>query len=100
MSKRTKTTQDIPSVTNSGLKVAPYSNTSRFMELHKLDYKRSNLLNKIKKSERDMKNMKRNLSIIESDIAKLMSKVEIKSEEVAAIDPEANDSHKAQLLKY
>ncbi|MEO1253858.1 MAG: hypothetical protein AAFY41_03090, partial [Bacteroidota bacterium] len=79
MNNRAKTSQDIPSIANSGLKVAPYSNSSRFMELHKLDYKRKNLLSKLEKAEKEIRSIKRNIGIIDHDIASIISKVDVQT---------------------
>lgn len=101
MSTKAKTVQDVPSITNSGLKVAPYSNTSRFMELHKLDYKRNNLLNKLEKSERDIRNVKRNLEAVERDILEMMGKIDLEvTNEGKQIKNETAAQQKKQLLKY
>ena len=66
-----KTANDIPSLGNLGLKVAPRSTTNRYMELHKLDYKRTNLLKKLEKAELEMKNMKTVLALLEAEMGML-----------------------------
>ncbi|MEM9339328.1 MAG: hypothetical protein AAGA66_11415 [Bacteroidota bacterium] len=96
---RAKTSLDIPSISNSNIRIAPYSHTNRFMELHKLDYKRNNLVTKIQKAEREIENLKKNLSFIENDIATLLDNIDTDLDTGSSSDKK-RISRKAQLIKY
>ncbi|MEM6641778.1 MAG: hypothetical protein AAF616_02265 [Bacteroidota bacterium] len=101
MNDKKKTIQDVPSLTNTGMRVAPFNNSSQFMELHKLDYKRQNLLDKLQRSEREIRNVKRNIARIEQEMALVMDKVKLKNARPATeptFEPATNTNQ--QLLKY
>ncbi|MEM9896344.1 MAG: hypothetical protein AAF789_08235 [Bacteroidota bacterium] len=76
MTRKIKSVQEIASLSNSGLRVAPFNNSSEFMELHRLDYKRKHLMDKLRKAEIEISNIERNIDAIGREMSDIINKVD------------------------
>ena len=97
--KRIKSSLEIPSISNSGMKVAPISQAYSFMQVHKLDYKKQTLIRNIEKHQTEINKAQKLINKLEAEISSIL-KVEgfVKTATVDEVVQSTTSTSK--VLKY
>lgn len=96
--KPSKSLGKIPTITNTGIKVAPFGGSSVYMELHKLAYKRDLLEEKVRKHNDEVQTIERTLQAIQKEMQLLLER-EMRERAMNGDSPEKT-RQKTQRLTY
>jgi len=98
MQRTTLNKNQIPTIGNTGTRISPYRSTGLYMEMHKLDYKKKNLINRLNKINAEKSLIEEKLRNLDLDLKELQQIVDEQQENL--VEPEKREESNTQKLKY